>query len=113
MPISVYLGWVTVAVIANATALLVDLGWQGGELGGEFWTVVMIVIAGLLSLYTVMTRNDVPFGLTVAWALLGIIMKRFSGSGPAEISIVVAASIMIFFIIVLSSIKAAKKRIYR
>ena len=113
LPVSVYLGWITVAVIANATALLVDIGWRGGDAGEEFWTVVMIVVAGLLTLYIVMTRNDVPYGITVAWALLGIIMKRLSVPGPTELSIVIAASVMIFFIIVLASIKAAKKRIYR
>ena len=33
VPFSVYLGWITVATVANATQLLYFLGWNGGALG--------------------------------------------------------------------------------
>ena len=45
VPFSVYLGWITVATVANATQLLYFLGWNGGALGPEVWTVIMLAVA--------------------------------------------------------------------
>ena len=39
LPFSLYLGWITVATIANATALLVDAHWNTFGLGEQFWAV--------------------------------------------------------------------------
>ena len=36
VPFSVYLGWITVATVANATQLLYFLGWNGGALGRRY-----------------------------------------------------------------------------
>ena len=38
---SIYLGWITVATIANVTTLLVDLGWDGFGISDVSWTVVV------------------------------------------------------------------------
>ncbi|MFN8422142.1 MAG: hypothetical protein U0470_01725 [Anaerolineae bacterium] len=38
VPFSIYLGWITVAFMPNATIVLFQLGWAGGPLNGEDWT---------------------------------------------------------------------------
>jgi hypothetical protein len=84
----VYLGWICIATIANATALLVYYGWKGFGISHEAWTIIMIsagTIIAVLAIY----RLDNPFiGLAIMWALTGIILKR---SGDFR-SIVIAAS---------------------
>jgi hypothetical protein len=75
-PLNVYLGWICVATIANATALLVTAGWNGFGFDPQAWTVA-VIIAGLLVAFALMfLRNAVAAPLVVVWAYLGIVLKR-------------------------------------
>lgn len=73
---SIYLGWITVATIANATTVLVDFGWDGGVTGASFWTVSMIVIAIGMGIYFLIFRQNMYYTLVIIWALYGIYLKR-------------------------------------
>jgi len=77
---SLYLGWITVATIANVTALLVSVGWTGGEIPQETWTVLVLSVAVLITLLMLLRRKDVVYSMVVIWALLGIYLKRTSPS---------------------------------
>lgn len=54
--IGIYLGWVTVATIANITAWLVDVGFMGLGWPADTWTVAMLLpgvaIAASLSVWS-------------------------------------------------------------
>ncbi len=73
---SIYLGWITVATIANATTVLVHFGWNGGGIHPGFWTIVMISIATIMGIYLIMKKHDALYALVIVWALLGIYLKR-------------------------------------
>jgi hypothetical protein len=91
LPFSIYLGWISVATIANITALLVDLKWNGFGLDPQIWTVVVIVVAIALALIMMFTRKDIFYSLVVDWALLGILLKRLSiTTTPAQAVIIIA-----------------------
>jgi hypothetical protein len=87
---SVYLGWITVATIANVTAVLVHLGWKGGGIDHSFWTILMIAIATIMGLYLIMKKNDWLYALVIIWALLGIFIKQ-SDAEVHHRSIIIAA----------------------
>lgn len=76
MPFSIYLGWITVATIANITALLVNLKWNGFGLNPVVWTIVVITVGTLITLVMIWSRRDIFYSITVLWAFLGIIIKR-------------------------------------
>lgn len=75
VPFSIYLGWITVATVANATSLLDFLKWNRFGLSPETWMIIMLaavlVIAGLMNF----TRRDVGYALVILWALAGISVK--------------------------------------
>jgi hypothetical protein len=48
IPFSIYLGWITVATIANTTQLLYYLGWNGWGISPEIWAVI-ILAAGVMA----------------------------------------------------------------
>ena len=75
---SIYLGWITVATIANITAFLNAIGWNGGGIAPETWTVIMLVAATLITALVLLTRRDVAYALVIVWAFAGIGI-RFSG----------------------------------
>lgn len=76
LPFSVYLGWITVATIANATALLVHIGWQGGPLSEVAWAATMIAVATTVGLLVLYFRRDVAFAAVLVWAFWGIFSKQ-------------------------------------
>jgi translocator protein len=76
VPFSVYLGWITVATVANATQLLYFLGWNGGAIGPEIWTVIMLAVAVAVAWLMAITRRDVAYLLVLVWAFIGIANKH-------------------------------------
>ncbi len=88
LPFSVYLGWITIATIANVTALLVDISWNMFGLGEQFWAVAVIIVGIALALSVVFTRKDIYYCLVVDWALLGILLKRLSVATVPDQSVV-------------------------
>ena len=75
---SVYLGWITVAPIANVAALLVDLGWDAYNNTAIYITVAMILIALVLTVVNTYIRGDVAYAAVIVWALGGIIQKQMN-----------------------------------
>ncbi|RQD77224.1 MAG: tryptophan-rich sensory protein [Candidatus Syntrophonatronum acetioxidans] len=110
LPFQVYLGWITIATIANASALLVHVGWGRFGLSESFWTVLMIGVAALLTIAFLTLRQDLAVSLVSLWAILGIAVKRITLEPvvmPVFISAVVAMIIIsIFFFRVWSQKRA-------
>ena len=75
VPISVYLGWISVATIANVTDVLYSLGWSGAPLNPLAWTLIMLGVGVLLAGAMAYTRADLSFLLVLVWAFAGISMR--------------------------------------
>jgi len=90
LPFSIYLGWITIATIANVTALLVDINWNTFGLGEQFWAVAVIIVGIAIALSILFTRKDIFYCLVVDWALLGILLKRLADSTPVQSVIVIS-----------------------
>ena len=78
IPISVYIGWITVATIANVTAFFVVNNAGDLFIGEMTWTILVILVATLITILVLKDRKDVAYSLVIIWALLGIAIKRFS-----------------------------------
>lgn len=76
LPFSVYLGWITVAPIANVTATLVSIGWNGLGLSDITWTVLVLAVALVITLAVIFTRKDIGYSAVIVWAVLGIWLKQ-------------------------------------
>ncbi len=76
LPFSVYLGWISVATIANASQLLDFLGWNGWGISPEAWTVIMLGAVAIISGAMLVIRGDVAYGLVIIWAVIGIASKH-------------------------------------
>lgn len=71
-PFSLYLGWISVATIANVSAALYASGWNGFGLAPQVWTVIMIIVAAVLGLLMIQRRNALAYPAVLIWALIGI-----------------------------------------
>lgn len=74
-PFSIYLGWITVATIANTTAVLSYLGWRGDPLSETAWTVILLVAGVVIAALMAFTRSDIAYLLVLVWAFIGISVR--------------------------------------
>ena len=96
---SVYLGWITVAAVANITDWLYFVGWDGFGVPAQIWAVVMLAVASLLGLAMAITRLDVGYLAVLIWAFTGIAVKQTSAPlvvMGAWIAAVLMAGLVIF-----------------
>lgn len=81
LPFSVYFGWITVATIANATILLVSLGFDGFGISESVWTIIVLLVGLLIGTVTLLRNRDYVYGLVLIWAYLGILIKHTGTNG--------------------------------
>jgi len=90
----VYLGWICIATIANATALLVHYKWSGFNIPQETWTIIMIITGMVLIMLSIYRLKNPFIGLAVVWAFIGIAIKRQDDYRPIFISALVAIALV-------------------
>ena len=75
-PFSLYLGWISVATIANISAFLVSISWNGFGISPILWSVIMITIAAILSIYLLLNYKEFIFTGVIVWSLIGIYVNQ-------------------------------------
>jgi hypothetical protein len=96
LPFSVYLGWITVATIANATTVLYDLGWNGFGIADATWAAALLVIGTIITGLMILRRGDVAYAGVIIWAFVGIMVKQADWQ-----PVVITAGAMIVVIVLL------------
>jgi hypothetical protein len=91
LPFSIYLGWITVATVANATSLLDYLNWDGWGIMPEVWAVIMLIAATLIASAVSLTRGDIAYIAVIVWAFAGIAVKHAGTTVVATTAWITAA----------------------
>ena len=76
IPFSVYLGWITVATVANVTDWLYLVEWNGFGISAQVWAMVMITVASVVGLLMTITRKDAAYVFVLVWSFAGIAVKQ-------------------------------------
>ena len=95
VPFSVYLGWITIASIANASAMLVSVNWNGFGIASSTWASLIIIVALVVALLVIVTRKDIAYSLVIVWALIGVAVKQ---SGNQNVVLLTEASAIIILL---------------
>jgi len=107
LPFSVYMGWITVASIANVAVALTFVNWDAAGIDPAIWALLVIAVALLITLAVIATRKDIGYSLVIIWALSGIMVKQSSNQTvlwTTSVSIVVIL-ITLAAMVVVSRIK--------
>jgi hypothetical protein len=99
VPFSVYLGWISVATVANTTQLLYYLNWGGWGIAPEVWAAVMLVVAAAIALTGNLARGDVAYNLVFVWAYVGIAVKHADTPTVSWTAWILAAVIAVMLIV--------------
>ena len=91
---SVYLGWITVATVANVSDWLYFVKWDGFGIPAQTWAVIMLAVASVLGLAMAWLRRDVAYLAVLIWAFVGIAVKQASAP-TVVLSAWIAAALML------------------
>jgi hypothetical protein len=99
VPFSIYLGWVSVATIANITSTLEHVNWGGWGISEQIWAVIMLVVAVVLAFLVARSRRDVAYILVFVWAFIGIGVEQSDTSTVATTAWIAATLLAMLAVI--------------
>ena len=95
LPFSIYLGWIMVASIANASIYLITINWNRFGYSDVFWTNIILIVALLIFSIFIYTRRDMFVMLVFIWATTGILYKHVFFYNAQYIYIVITTAFII------------------
>jgi len=81
MPFGVYFGWITIATIANITAFLVSMGWNGFGIQDWVWVIVILIVGAVIGNMRALKDQCGAYLLVFIWAYGGILYKHLAANG--------------------------------
>lgn len=108
-----YIGWITVATIANVSVFLVKIKWNRFGLSEQFWTVLMLVIGTVIGVAFVQVHYRLYSTLAIIWAYIGILIKHFSSNGYSfSYPLIVTSACLGIFIMLVAIFASAPRSIH-
>lgn len=107
---SIYLGWISVATIANVSTFLSVLEWTKFGLDSEFWAVLMLIIASAIGILSILRKNDYVITAVLIWAFVGIAMNPLVNSAVVDFAAYLISIILALFALTRLMFKFEKKK---
>ena len=98
-PISIYLGWISVATIVNVASWLYFVEWNGWGISAELWTAMMLLVASLIAAFFVNKRRDFAYTGVTVWALIAIAIKQWNNSLLRNLALILAIALILMITI--------------
>jgi TspO/MBR family len=76
IPISIYLGWITVASVVNIAIALYSINWNGWGMPSTLWTIMMMIVSASIAALMTIQRHDTAYRLVIVWALVAIAIRQ-------------------------------------
>jgi translocator protein len=80
-PFSIYMGWISIAMIVNILYYLTDIGLIGEGTAGRYWSYAGLLVAAVLAVIVRVSQKDWLYPLVFVWAFVGIGMKNLEEHG--------------------------------
>jgi hypothetical protein len=109
IPISIYLGWITVATVVNFANALYSLNWSDEGIYSTMWTVIMMLVSTAIATLVTINRRDTAYTLVIVWALVAIAIRQINMPLIAVTGIVMAIALTILSLAVVPFCKESRK----
>lgn len=94
----IYTGWIAAASIANVSAWLVSIGWNGFNVSSEIWMIILVLIGTVIgSLFSIVSGKYFST-IAMVWAYIGILVNI---SPIKNLSIFIPATICVCIVIMM------------
>lgn len=75
-PVSLYLGWISVATVVNIAIALYSLNWNGWGISPAVWTAGMVIVSAAIAAAVALRHRDPVLPMVLVWALVAIALRR-------------------------------------
>ena len=107
IPLSIYFAWISVATVVNVATVLKDINWDGWGISPQVWTVIMLLVVGIIGVIIALQKNIAFTGVYI-WALTAIAVKNSSNTFIMSTAIIIA---LILGLILLYKLFVARDRV--
>ncbi|HHP7245553.1 MAG TPA: tryptophan-rich sensory protein [Elainellaceae cyanobacterium] len=76
VPISIYLGWISVATVVNVASALYSVNWTGWGISESAWTIIMLWVTTAIAAVIAIRRIDIPYTCVIIWAFVAIAVRQ-------------------------------------
>lgn len=76
LPISIYLGWITVATVVNIASALEAANWDGWGIPSTIWTIALMGVSAAIAAVILLQRRDTAYALVIIWSLVAIGVRQ-------------------------------------
>ncbi|HEU5011306.1 MAG TPA: TspO/MBR family protein [Roseiflexaceae bacterium] len=98
VPFSLYLGWISVATIVNATVVLYAAGWSGAPLAPAQWAALLLLIGALLAAFFGLRQRDPVYSAVIAWAFAAIVVKQSAMLVVGAAGVLAAVAVIVMLV---------------
>lgn len=110
LPFVVYVGWITVATVANFMAWLTSINWPPAMENAPLITAAAILVGLLMGAGLCWWLKDGFYGLVLVWAFAGIMLKHldtngFNGEYPLIIALLGAVLVALLALTIFVTIR--------
>ena len=81
LPFSIYYGWITIAIAANAVTLLVSIRWGGFGIPNVIRTILLLIFLTSVVIFRAIRNKDLIYCITVLWGYTGVLVKHLEKDG--------------------------------
>ncbi|OLP15519.1 hypothetical protein BST81_25795 [Leptolyngbya sp. 'hensonii'] len=100
IPISIYLGWITVATVVNVAIALYSLNWNGWGITPPVWTVIMMMISAAIATLVAVQRHNIAYTLVIVWALIAIAIRQMNTPLIAATGVALAIGLTLLSLVI-------------
>jgi len=106
--VSIYLGWASVATVANITVFLYQRGFVERFLllPAAAWGALAVVVASTLGVLMLQRHRDAPYAAVLVWAFVGIVVAQRE---TLLVALVAALAALALGLLALSTLRATPK----
>ncbi|MUG95425.1 tryptophan-rich sensory protein [Scytonema sp. UIC 10036] len=97
-PISIYLGWISVATIVNVACALYAQNWNGGGISAEVWTLILLIVAAVVTIAIAIQYQDGAYTGVTVWALVAVGVKNWDKATVRNLALVLAIALIVLIV---------------
>ncbi|HFC11771.1 MAG TPA: hypothetical protein ENJ56_02925 [Anaerolineae bacterium] len=98
LPISLFLGWLTITTLVYSTTFLTLIGWDYLNISPELWAIIAIGLTAILAGIVAQRHHDFIYAAAVIWGFSGIAVANPT-SLPISLTVIVLSIAMLLAIL--------------
>lgn len=100
LPFSIYLGWISVALMANISYVLTYYQWDGFGISDVWWANLLLFVATCLAIYIRYVEVDFLFPIVIIWSFIGIAVKNGVDAGSLFYMPLLYSAVLVIWIFI-------------